>query len=171
MNDYPKKRKAGSGRPANTPAVLWSKVDKRGPEECWPWTGYRNAQGYGRTWIGNKGYYAHRVIFNLANPGVIALEAPAWGEFGFLMHTCDNPPCCNPAHLRACTHEENMADASTKGRMARPTGAQSYRAKLTEDDVLSILIQKKVATKRALAMLYDVSVATVGGVLYGRHYQ
>ena len=31
-----------SGRPANTPEVLWSKVDKKGEDECWNWLGYKN---------------------------------------------------------------------------------------------------------------------------------
>jgi hypothetical protein len=34
------------------------------------------------------------------------------------MHTCDNPPCCNPAHLRpADDNLENIADAKAKGRV------------------------------------------------------
>ena len=60
-----------AGRPENTPDVLWSKVDVRTSEECWPWMGFVSESGYGRTWINDKGYYAHRVIFNLANPGQI----------------------------------------------------------------------------------------------------
>ena len=83
-----------AGRPENTPETLWSKVDKRGPDECWPWKGVVEKSGYGRTWIGDVGYYAHRVIFDLANPGQIERKAPTNKKAnGFLMHLCDNPIC------------------------------------------------------------------------------
>ncbi len=164
-----KPRKPGSGRPANTPEILWKKVEKRGPEECWPWIGFKNKQGYGRTWINDIGYYAHRVIFDLANPGIIPLSNHE--RTVCVMHTCDNPPCCNPAHLKLGTHQDNMDDKVSKGRQARFGSVNSPRAKLTAEDVAWIRIQKNYATKRALALLYDVSEATISGCLYGRYYQ
>jgi hypothetical protein len=74
------------GRLANTPEVLWSKVDIKGEDDCWPWKGSLKNDGYGRVQINDWNYYAHRVIFNLANPGVIELKAPkSYEETGFLL--------------------------------------------------------------------------------------
>lgn len=169
-----KPRSSGSGRPANTPEVLWSKVSQRGVDECWPWTGYVTKSGYGRTWIGDKGYYAHRVIYALANPGLIERNGPGDAhEDAFVMHTCDNPGCCNPNHLKVGTHQDNMDDKVSKNRQKKwGGGIRSPRAKLSAEDVQDIRIKKKAgATKNALALLYDVSVATISGACYGRHYQ
>lgn len=168
-----KKGYRGGGKPLNSPDVLWSKVEINGPDECWPWKGFKNKQGYGRTWIKDKGYYAHRVIFNLASHGTISLSAPSVGEAGFLMHICDNPPCCNPAHLRVCTHAENMADSKIKGRTKWEHSTKSPRAKLTEEDVRWIRLnhERGAATIRAQALLYGVSRSVISHLLYGRSYQ
>src|SRR5579872_910837 len=119
-------------RPRNTLKRLWSLVAKAGPDDCWLWMGWRNEQGYGRFQKDGKSYYAHRAIFQLANPGVIKLEAPVDRyAFGFLRHTCDNPPCCNPWHLLAGTQAENTQDKIKRGRMPDYYGDRGPRCKLT----------------------------------------
>jgi hypothetical protein len=169
-----KNRKPGSGRPANTAEVLWSKVDKRDPAECWPWRGSLTEAGYGRTWIKGHGYYAHRVIYDLVHPGEITLDAPKDKiSYGFVRHTCDNPVCCNPAHLIIGTQADNVQDKVDRGRQNKWGGAiGSPRAKLTEDQVREIRSLKKSGmTIDALRMRYKVSRSTISGCLYGRHYQ
>jgi hypothetical protein len=164
---------APGGRPANTPEILWSKVDKRGPDECWLWMGTVNKQGYGRTEINDKAYYAHRVIFALSNPGIIELEAPKdTKDQGWLRHTCDNPPCCNPRHLLVGTHQDNMNDKMERGRQVYFKSTKSPRAKLSEEEVLEIRrLKKQGATIKALALLYDVSLSCISHLLYGLSYQ
>lgn len=163
-----------TGRPQNTPDVLWSKVERRGPDECWPWLGFCNHQGYGRTWINDKGYFAHRVIYALAHGDPI--ESAALRDTkgrGFVRHTCDNPPCCNPAHLLRGTHQDNMNDKVERGRQKQwGGGIGSPRAKFTADEVFFIRLQKKYgATLNALALLHDCSRSTISSMLYGRSYQ
>ena len=117
-----------AGRPANTPEVLWSKVDKKGLDECWEWKGTKNTGGYGRTQINGMSYYAHRVIFNLANPNTITLAGPKNRKaFVFLMHTCDNPPCCNPKHLIVADQKANMKDRKEKNRANLRIGTKSSK--------------------------------------------
>ena len=161
------------GRPENTPEILWSKVDKKGPDECWEWKGFRNEQGYGRTWINDKGYYAHRVIFALANEGVIDRSAPKNRyAFGYIMHTCDNPPCCNPAHLRACTHGENIADKTAKGRNWTPKSTESPRAKLTADQVRTVRkLYASGVSFNEIAAFYKVSRSCIDHIIYRISYK
>lgn len=163
---------AGAGRPDNTPEVLWSKVDRKADDECWEWLGYRNEQGYGRTWIKDKGYYAHRVIFDLQNPGVIGLSAPrSRDETGFLLHTCDNPSCCNPKHLFVGTHADNMADKVSKGRSPDFKGTKGPRSKLSEHDVEMIrrLLNYNLSSSE-IAAVFNVSKPTIKSIRQGRTY-
>ena len=133
-----------AGRPANTPEVLWSKVDKKGLDECWEWKGTKNTGGYGRTQINGMSYYAHRVIFNLANPNTITLAGPKNRKaFGFLMHTCDNPPCCNPKHLIVADQKANMKDRKEKNRANLRIGTNHQRAVFTKEEETEILRLRK----------------------------
>lgn len=93
---------------------FWVKVDQTGGlNACWHWTGARNKQtGYGRFNIRGNIYQAHRVALWIARRE----------EGQETRHSCDNPPCCNPAHLKAGTHVENKADNVTRGRQTRCFG-------------------------------------------------
>jgi len=89
---------------------FWAKVDKSGgPDACWPFMGARvPAGGYGRAILNGRLIAAHRVAYLLTHG-----ELPADLD---IMHLCDTPPCCNPAHLKAATTLENMRDCLHKGR-------------------------------------------------------
>jgi len=156
------------GRPQNTEEVLWSKVDKRGPDECWPWKGTLHDDGYGRTWINDRGYYAHRVIFNLANPGQIELASPTNRKAkGFLMHLCDNRVCCNPAHLQVATIKENNNDCQEKGRRNLPKGENHHRAVFTNDEIEKILkLRQSGSTATQIAIAMNKNRSTIKSLLY-----
>jgi hypothetical protein len=156
-----------AGRPQNTPEVLWSKVDVKTPNECWPWKSTQTKSGYGRTWIDDKGYYAHRVIFNLANPGMIELRAPTNRKAqGFLMHLCDNRICCNPAHLRVANLRENNLDMREKGRVKHKTGGDHHRSVFTNlqiDEIMSL--RNNGMTMRLIAEKMNANRSTVKSLL------
>lgn len=74
---------------------------------CHEWFGAKTKGGYGIVTVGLSNVLAHRAIFAF-NGGDASVEV--------VMHECDNPSCCNPAHLRAGTYEDNMRDMERKGR-------------------------------------------------------
>jgi hypothetical protein len=80
------------------------------PNECWIWPGYCNTRGYGYITHGGTSHYAHRISLFLAE------GAPPEG-YNTCMHSCDNPPCFNPAHLSWGTDRLNMLDSRNKKRL------------------------------------------------------
>ena len=88
---------------------FWSKVDIKSPDECWPWTASRTRQGYGHFGWNQKVVEASRVAYILTHGDP--------GDF-CVLHSCDHPECCNPAHLRAGTHQDNSQDMVDRGRVS-----------------------------------------------------
>jgi hypothetical protein len=166
------------GRPRNTPDVIWSKVEQKGTDECWPWKGWvsqgkRNKEPYGRLQINGKSYYAHRVIYALCHPGEIELNAPdIANEHGFVLHTCDNPLCCNPNHLYLGDHDRNMRDKVERGRSNYwGNSVHSPKAKLTADQVRTIRkMHKSGVPFKDIAAFYKVSRSCITHVVYRIHY-
>lgn len=109
-----------TGRPKTDPYErVVKRLDRdlpgRQPDECWEWPGKRILSGYGVVSQGTRGRngvpkYVHRIVAEAVHGGVTAESV--------VRHLCDNPPCCNPAHLRVGTQSENMHDRWRKERSA-----------------------------------------------------
>lgn len=99
---------------------FWARIATASLDECWNWQGAVNDYGYGYLKIGPTGervqLLAHRVAFAAYND-----ELPDGAD---LLHSCDNPPCCNPAHLRIGDQRTNLADMRAKGRAVLPPNAR-----------------------------------------------
>jgi hypothetical protein len=84
-------------------------IERRAPDECWPVRAkYRSANGYSHIVFARQHGGVHRVAWTLANK-----REP--GEL-HVCHSCDHPPCCNPAHLFLGTAADNIRDMDSKGR-------------------------------------------------------
>lgn len=129
---------------------FWAKVSRDGPPHpsdpslgnCWPWQGARNP--YGSLCITRNGaernIAAHRISRTI-HEGTIPPGLQ-------VHHSCDNPPCCNPAHLEVGNQKKNMEDRTLRKRSAtgaghglnlhperRAVGARNGAAKLTDSMV------------------------------------
>ncbi len=91
---------------------FWSKVEKKShPKGCWEWTASSSNKGYGFFGIGGFNFLSHRVSFFITN-GTL--------PHGLVIrHSCDNPKCFNPAHLRPGTMQDNHTDMHSRGRYGR----------------------------------------------------
>lgn len=137
--------------------ALLRHITKGEPHECWPWQGQRSKHGYGLIhWTPEKGRRtcttAHRVM-------LIAFAGPPIDDSLEAMHTCDNPPCCNPMHLRWGSTAANLEDARRKGRLdwqlGRKRRPHTRVRNLTDDMVRAIRASTDDA--RDIARMFGIS--------------
>lgn len=157
-----------TGDPNKTKTAPWGSIDRwlrehvlwDDPDECLAWPFGRTSRGYGSA---GGSRLAHREMCALAH-------GPAPTGQGDVAHSCDNPICVNPHHLRWASHAENMADMVARNRSLR--GARSAAAKLNDMSVAAIRAAPRgygQATK--LAREFGVSVATIYVVRSGKTWR
>jgi len=143
---------------------LWEKIDKRGPDECWEWLGAKLSFGHGQFRYNGKTELAHRVVYRLTRG-----EIPP-GKC--VLHTCDNPGCCNPRHLWLGDRTDNNRDMWAKGRGYKPPvhfGSANNMTNLTEEDVRFIRASNlKVAE---LADRFNVTKVCISNIKHGKTWK
>jgi hypothetical protein len=147
--DKHRKRLARYGDPLATKRIVgddearwWSHVDRRADSECWPWTAYRDDDGYGVFWDGTRGSL---------------VRAPRWGYEHFVApipgkgmpdHLCRHPWCCNWQHLEPVTNRENTL--------------RGLRTKLSDDAVVALwLVHQQGRPVAELALSVGVHKTTL----------
>lgn len=139
---------------------FWARVKIGRPDECWPWQGSRKHTGlpYGKFKVASyKTVTASRCAYALGTgqePGEAAV-----------LHSCDNPPCCNPGHLYAGTIKDNSKDMVERGRWR--TGRKVIkRLKPGEVEEIRELLAAGL-TNTAIGKRYGVSRSTIANIRTG----
>lgn len=141
---------------------FWSKIEIKGPEECWLWKLSTDTVGYGQVRIEGQIYQAHRLAFYF--------EHKIWPEV--VRHRCDNRRCINPVHLEPGTQLDNIQDMKNRGRASRRPGSENPAALLNEEQVREIRrAKRKPGLYKELATKFGVSTGAINDVRQGRSWR
>ena len=161
------------------PLIDWILLRRQiDPEtDCWEWPGARTHFGYGLVRLPKS----HVVVVHRYVYGVMVAPVP---DDLKVCHTCDNPPCCNPAHLFLGTQSDNMRDCSAKDRLSRKyrddhwtrkhgkglhRGSQHHSALLTEVDIPAIRADPRSCAK--VGADYGVAGPTIDSIRSRRSWK
>lgn len=152
---------------------LWSWIDKRSEDECWPWLMRSKIDGYGVLSRGPKlpTMLAHRAAWESVNGPIPSGE----GYHGtVVMHVCDNRQCCNPGHLRLGTQADNVLDMRRKGRnvdLKTGCGRDHPRALPLLNDNAIREIRDRSKPRKWLADKYGIKPSNVDNIRGGRTWK
>ena len=117
---------------------------------------------------------AHRVVWELLHGKIPSGQC--------VLHSCDNPACCNPDHLRLGTQLENIRERNEKKRTARGArsgvntkpwtrarGTRGGLSKLTEEQVRAIR-GAVLSSNAELAVRFGVHNSVISRVRAFRSY-
>lgn len=164
-------RRAQMPKAQTVDEALARHVRRGGPDECWPAVaGGWNQRGWHRVWsCCRKRVLAHVAAWEQVNGPVPAGLC--------VLHSCDNPPCCNPKHLFLGTRADNVADMIAKGRqrpgspwagkkLPRPIGRKLSLG--AAGQVFDMYLEGR--TQRDIAAELGVSDVVVSNILRGLNY-
>ena len=137
---------------------FWSNVLIRSVAECWPWLGYKDAKtNYGYVHFDDQLHAAHAMAITLTTGET---RAPGLET----CHACNNPPCCNPHHLRFDTRQSNVDDMMAAGH-------HRTNKKLTIEQVVTIRERAAHgASGRTIARDYSVTEGLVTMIIRGQRW-
>ena len=95
----------------------------------------------------------------------------------YVCHRCDNPECCNPAHLFAGTARDNVLDCVRKGRRAKRrghynTGGKNSHAKLSREQAIAVMARVAAGEQQtAIAAELGVDKGTIWRLVHGHTWR
>ena len=144
---------------------FWPKVAIGKQDECWNWIACLSSSGYGFISGEHSGpmVAAHRVAWELTNGPI--------PDGMHVLHHCDNPRCCNPAHLRIGTNADNVADKMARKRLNPVRGTRHKNSKLVDTDIPIIrALYGAGVSVPAIAKRFNVVDGTIHFILNGRNW-
>lgn len=117
---------------------------------CWLWLKGLSSDGYGKVKRNSKTVRAHRLSYELANGAIPSTS--------LVLHSCDQPSCVNPEHLRIGTAQDNADDRRRRNRHAK--GPKSGMAKLTVEQV-AFIRDSTISNNAEVARQLSISRHTV----------
>lgn len=146
---------------------FWTKVDKANPSGCWIWMAHKNNKGYGQFRPGGTApkVLAHRLSYE-------AFYGPI-KKGQLILHSCDNPSCVNPAHLRAGTARENVADMDKRNRRKTTPMKGSLNANSLLSDAIVITARQMYVDGCSIDQIakhFNFSHVCISDAVYGKSW-
>jgi uncharacterized protein (DUF433 family) len=139
----------------NSSVDVFRFIDMGHNDVCWDWKGNINEKD-GRPYFTIQG--KRRAVYVI----VLELHSGITQQKGIMaLHSCDNPICCNPFHLRWGTHQDNMNDMKERERHGLP--------KTVVRAILRLCSEGRTQTD--IAELYGVSRETISAIATGRSHK
>jgi len=145
----------------NEPEDVFQFIERRGPDECWPWHGVWGGRQRDRRpyfWTYEKRVIGYRMVYMLMHGVELTPDQ-------LILHSCDNGSkpigCCNPAHLRIGNPRMNSDDMTLRERHGLPTNTVKYIRRLIRE-------RRKQSD---IAELFGISRELVSAIATGRVYR
>lgn len=162
VNCYARMKRAGTLPPKMktfAKDLFWKTVEHKGTD-CVIWPYSKTSTGYGQIHWDGKPRAVHLVMCELTHGARPADKHEA-------AHSCGNPLCMNPNHIRWATYSEQADDKAMHG--TKKSGQMTYNAKLTESDVRLIL--RSTERSEVLARRFRCSRQSVSAVRSNRAWK
>ena len=128
-----------------------------GTTPCWIWRWSRTRNGYAHVAHHGKTAYVNRIQLGILAQPFLTHQT---------VHTCDNPPCVNPAHISVGSILDNAQDRESKQRNNHVRGNRIGSAKLLDADVLAIRARVNAGESQASVLRdYEISQAQIGRIV------
>jgi len=146
--------------------TLWRQVDKRGPDDCWPWTGKAVVGGsYGNFYAMRGSAMAKRYGRNMtSHRGAYILLKGAIPKGKIVRHKCDNRICCNPRHLLLGTSADNTRDMIKRGRASPLRGFLGWRPRSQNGEIVvsDLMLAAGMTEARRIAGIQNIHPSDLG---------
>lgn len=137
-------------------------------DDCWIWMAGLNSKkkgtNYGCTYIRGRRMLTNRVALEVELGRRISNQI-------CVLHTCDNPQCCNPSHLYEGSKLQNAQDRERRNRRVCEKGSERKNSKLDDEKVKEIRrlyrlhLKYKKFTKANLARMFRVDRVLITKVI------